>query len=143
VRRIGLGLSGGCVRSWSRGSVYLNLTGEECARLTRGIVGPMKNPNVVRRGSLILVGLSFSTAGLLAQQPAGQAAPRATAQAPFSRIVLHPSTTQPASARGATPAPARIPKPSAAWPTPVSRAKEARFCFRGQRTQTNKGPIVK
>jgi VWFA-related protein len=44
----------------------------------------MKTTAVVRRGSLILVGLSLSTAGLLAQQ----AAPQAAAQAPSNKIVL-------------------------------------------------------
>jgi VWFA-related protein len=56
--------------------------------MARGIVGRMKTTNVVRCGSLILVGLSLSTAGLLAQQPAQQTASRATAQAPSSKIVL-------------------------------------------------------
>jgi VWFA-related protein len=48
----------------------------------------MKTPSVARRGSLILVGLSLSTAGLLAQGTAQQTAPQPTAQAPSSKIVL-------------------------------------------------------
>jgi VWFA-related protein len=48
----------------------------------------MKIPSVARRGSLILVGLSLSTAGLLAQETAQQTAPHATAHAPSSKIVL-------------------------------------------------------
>jgi len=64
-------------------------------------VEPMKTTNVVRRGSLILVGLSLSTAGLLAQLPAQQTAPQATAQAPSSKIVLDVVVT----AKGGAPVP--------------------------------------
>jgi VWFA-related protein len=61
----------------------------------------MKIPNVARRGSLILVGLSLSSVGLLAQQTAQQMASQATAQASSSKIVLDVVVT----AKGGTPVP--------------------------------------
>jgi VWFA-related protein len=48
----------------------------------------MKIPNVVRRASLIVVGLSLPTSSLLAQQAAPQEPPRAATLAPSNKIVL-------------------------------------------------------